>query len=256
MGINLKTEAAMLEALLSGTTTPKAGNLTYRKFNGRAYRVEEAGGESVGAVENRIGNRAVIERIVRNGSPIEPERPLVLERGDEIVVAGPSAVIVGAGAHIGPEIDGTEMLHDVAGEVLDVLVDAKGLHGRTIRDVAERVSDDAQGVFLRDLKRRGQEVPLMLETRVYLGDIMTLVGSVGDVERTASNVGQVLRHRLSRGRHRRRLAGWPGQLPGGILCDRARRRRRCTDCGPRLRMAAHPPADRRLLSAGRAANAE
>ena len=57
------------------------------------------------------------------------------------------------------------MLHDVTGEVLDVMVDAKGLHGRTIREVAERVGDDARGVFLRDLKRRGQEVPLTPETR-------------------------------------------------------------------------------------------
>jgi AspT/YidE/YbjL antiporter-like protein len=56
------------------------------------------------------------------------------------------------------------------------------------------VGDDARGVFLRDLKRRGQEVPLTLETRIYLGDIMTLVGSVGDVERAAKKVGQVLRY--------------------------------------------------------------
>jgi putative transport protein len=194
MGINLKKEAAKLEASLSGTTAPKTGNLTYRKFNARAYRVEKASGESVGAIEDRIGNRVVIERIVRKGSPIEPERPVGLERGDEVVVAGPSAVIISAGAHIGPEIDGTEVLYDVTGEVLDVLVDAKGLHGRTIREVAERVGDDARGVFLRDLKRRGQEVPLTLETRIYLGGIMTLVGSVGDVERAAAKVGQVLRY--------------------------------------------------------------
>jgi putative transport protein len=78
--------------------------------------------------------------------------------------------------------------------VLDVMVDVKGLHDRNIREVAECVGDDARGVFLRDLKRRGQEVPLTLETRVYLGDIMTLVGSVGDVERAAAKVGQVLRY--------------------------------------------------------------
>jgi AspT/YidE/YbjL antiporter-like protein len=86
------------------------------------------------------------------------------------------------------------MLHDVTGEVLDVLVGAKGLHGRTIAEVAARVGDDARGVFLRDLKRRGQEVPLTPETRIYLGDIMTLTGSIGDVERAATKVGQALRY--------------------------------------------------------------
>jgi putative transport protein len=194
MGIDLRTEAKKLEASLSGTAAPKTGNLTYRTFNARAYRVEKADQETVGTLEDRIGSRVAIERIVRKGSPLESERSVVLERGDEVVVAGPSAAIITAGTHIGPEIDGNKMLHDATGEVLDVMVDAKGLHGRTIREVAERVGDDARGVFLRDLKRRGQEVPLTLETRIYLGDIMTLIGSTGDVEHAAKKVGQVLRY--------------------------------------------------------------
>jgi putative transport protein len=194
MGVNLKEEARKLEASLSGAAGLKAGNLKYRRFNARAYRVEKADGETVGALEDRIGSRVAVERVVRKGNSIEPHRTVVLERGDDVVLAGPSAAIVTAGAHIGTEIDGTEMLHDVVGEVLDVLVDAKGLHGRTIREVAERVGEDARGVYLRDLKRRGQEVPLTPETRIYLGDIMTLVGSAGDVERAAARVGQVLRY--------------------------------------------------------------
>ncbi len=193
MGIDLGDEAKKLEATLSGGGK-KAGNLTYRKFNARAYRVEKAAGQTVGAIEDRIGSRVVIERIVRKGNAIEPQRSVVLEVGDDAVVAGPSAAIINAGTHIGPEIDGAEMLHDVTGEVLDVMVGAKGLHGRTIAEVAERVGDDARGVFLRDLKRRGQEVPLTPETRIYLGDIMTLIGSIGDVERAAARVGQALRY--------------------------------------------------------------
>jgi aspartate-alanine antiporter len=194
MGIDLKKEAAKLEASLSGGTSPKTGSLSYRKFNARAYRVEKAAGLTVGEIEDRIGSRVAIERIVRGSGQLEAERQVTLERGDEVALAGPSAAIITAGTHIGPEIDGSEILHDVTGEVLDVMVDAKGLHGRSIREVAERVGDDARGVFLRDLKRRGQEVPLTQETRVYLGDIMTLVGSVGDVERAAAKVGQVLRY--------------------------------------------------------------
>jgi aspartate-alanine antiporter len=194
MGIDLKEAARKLEAALSGADATKTDKLNLRKFNARAYRVEKASGETVGAIEDRIGSRVVIERIIRKGRPIEPDRATVLGPQDDVVVAGPSAAIITAGAHIGREIDGAELLHDVTGEVLDVMVDAKGLHGRTIREVAERVGDDARGVFLRDLKRRGQEVPLTPETRIYVGDIMTLVGSVGDVERAGARVGQVLRY--------------------------------------------------------------
>jgi len=194
MGIDLKTEAKKLEASLAGSGTSKTGNLTWRKFNARAYRVEQAAGEAVGTIEDRIGSRVVIERIIRNGQQVEPDRRAMLERGDEIALAGPSGAIISAGTHIGSEIDGHEVLHDMTGEVLDVVVDDRKLHGRSIREIAERVGDDARGVFLRDLKRRGQEVPLTLESRVYLGDVMTLVGSVGDVERAAGKIGQVLRY--------------------------------------------------------------
>lgn len=194
MGINLKAEAKKLEASLSGGAAPKAASLTYRKFNARAYRVEKASGETIRMLEDRIGHRVVVERIVRKGRALEPDPGVVLERGDEVVVAGPSAAIINAGTHIGVEIDGREMMQDVTSEILDVLVGATGLHGRTIRELAERVGNDAHGVFLRDLRRRGQEVPLTPDTRIYLGDVMTLVGAVSDVERAAARVGQPLRY--------------------------------------------------------------
>ena len=91
MGIDLKTEAKKLEASLSGATPAKSGNLTYRKFNARAYRVEKAAGETVGAIEDRIGSRVVVERIVRKGGTLAAERAVMFERGDDVVLAGPSA---------------------------------------------------------------------------------------------------------------------------------------------------------------------
>jgi aspartate-alanine antiporter len=193
MGIDLKEEASKLESSLSGAGTPN-GNLVYRRFNARAYRVTTAASQTVGTLEDRIGARVVVERIVRNGSSLEPQRGVVLETGDEIVLVGPSAAIINAAIRIGPEIDGSEVLRGVSGDVLDVLVNDKALHGRTLTEIAERVGAEARGVFLRDLKRRGQEVPLTPATRIYLGDIMTLSGSTDDIERAARKVGQVLRY--------------------------------------------------------------
>jgi putative transport protein len=51
-----------------------------------------------------------------------------------------------------------------------------------------------RGVFLRDLTRRGQEVPLTPETRIYVGDVMTPVGATHDAERAAAKVGEVPRY--------------------------------------------------------------
>ena len=194
MGVDLKNEAAMLEAELSGGKAPKGGNLGYQKFKARAYRVAVAAGQTVGAVEDRIGHRVVVERIVRGGNDVEPDRKTILEAGDEIALAGPTAALVRAGASIGPEIEGAEVLREILGDALGVLVSNNTLHGRTLSEIADQVGDAARGVFLRDLTRRGQEVPVTPETRIYLGDVMTLVGATHDVERAAAKVGEVLRY--------------------------------------------------------------
>lgn len=194
MGIDLKKEAARLEASLSHGMKPATGSLGYRKFKARVYSVTIAAGESVGAIEKCIGGRVAVERVVRNHEKIEAAASFLLERGDEVVLTGPAAALIGAAAHIGPEIDGGEVLRDMAGEVLDVLVNERKLHGRTLSEIVALVGDDAHGVFLRDLKRGGREVPLTPETRVYLGDIMTLVGTEADIKRAAAHVGHVLRY--------------------------------------------------------------
>jgi putative transport protein len=97
MGVDLKEEAAKLEATLSGGKARKAGNLGYQKFKARAYRVVAAAGQTVGAIEDRIGHRVAFGRIVRHGSDVESKRQTVLESGDEVVLAGPASALIKAG---------------------------------------------------------------------------------------------------------------------------------------------------------------
>jgi uncharacterized transporter YbjL len=54
MGVDLKQEAQKLEAALSGNAAAKPGQLLYRKFQARAYRVTAAAGRSVGDI--RLGS--------------------------------------------------------------------------------------------------------------------------------------------------------------------------------------------------------
>ena len=57
----------------------------------------------------------------------------VLEAGDDIVIAGRTAAIVAAKPVIGNEIDADEILRAIPGNVVDVLVDSRKLHGRPSR---------------------------------------------------------------------------------------------------------------------------
>jgi putative transport protein len=193
MRIDLKKEAAKLEAQLSGGIPPKTENLAYRKFQARAYRVSAGAGRTVKAIEDEVGSRAVIERIVRGGTDIQPHLNTVFEAGDNVVMAGPTAAIVAAQPVIGAEIDADEILRAIPGNVVDVLVDSRKLHGRSIKEIVGHIGDNARGVFLRALTRMGREVPLGPDTRIYVGDVMTLVGSTRNIERAAAQVGQILR---------------------------------------------------------------
>lgn len=193
MRIDLKKEAAKLEAELSGGIPPKTENLAYRKFQARAYRVSAGAGRTVEAIEGEVGSRTVIERIVRNGADIQPQLGTVLETGDDVVIAGPTAAIVAAKPVIGAEIDADEILRAIPGNVMEVLVDNRKLHGRSLKEVVGRVGDSARGVFLRALTRMGREVPLSPDTRIYVGDVMTLVGSTRNIEGAAGQVGRILR---------------------------------------------------------------
>ncbi|QOZ77086.1 transporter [Bradyrhizobium sp. CCBAU 53351] len=192
MGIDLKAEAKKLEAELAGGAPPKTENLSYRKFQARAYRVSAGAGRSIAEIEGEIGSRTVVERIVRRGADLKPQHDTLLEAGDDLVITGPTAAIVAAEPVIGDEIDAGELLRSLPGNVIEVLVESRHLHGRSLRDIVERLGDNARGVFLRALTRMGREVPLGPDTRVYIGDVMTLVGSTGNIARAAAKVGHAL----------------------------------------------------------------
>ena len=193
MGVNLKDEASKLEAELSGGAPTPPNNLLYRKFQARAYLVSAAAGSKVKDVEAEIGMRTVIERILRAGTDVEVKPDTVFQAGDEILIAGPSAAIVAIAPKIGTEIEGEHVMRSVPGDVIEVFVTARELHGRSLAYIVALLGDQTRGLFLRSLVRRGQEVPVSPLTRIYVGDIMTLVGLKQDLSRVISRIGQPFR---------------------------------------------------------------
>lgn len=263
MGVNLKEEAAKLEAALSGGADPqKKNNLLYRKFQARAYQVSKAAGQTVCGLETQIGRRTVVERILRSGQDVAPDPDTILQAGDDILMAGPSAAIVALAPMIGEEIEGEHVMRSVPGDVLEVYVTARELHGRTLAEIVDRMDDKGRGVFLRSLVRLGQDVPVMPGTRIYVGDVMTLVGLTQDLNRVVPKIGQSFRSSdrtdivfltsglaigllvgllsLTIGSVPLTLGGGGGALIAGLICGWLRSRRPT--------MGAFPPAAQQSLS--------
>jgi aspartate-alanine antiporter len=262
MGINLKEEAKKLEAALMGGAQPVPVSLIYRKFQARAYAVTHGAGRSLAQIEGMIGRRAVIEKIFRADREIELTPTTVLNAGDRVVVVGPSSAIVIADEQIGPEIEGEHLLRAIEGEVVEVLVTSRAVHGQSIADFAEQYKNEARGVFMRSLLRHGQEVPITPRTRLYVGDVATLVGTKGALAEIIPVIGQPIRAgdttdiafiaaglavgllvgllTLPVGPVMLTLGGGGGALVAGLVCGWLRSRRPTA--------GAFPPAARQALS--------
>ena len=69
---------------------------------------------------------------MRGEADVEVRPDTRLQAGDEILLAGPTVAVIDAHPIIGPEIAGERVMSSVPGEVLDVLVASREIHGRTL----------------------------------------------------------------------------------------------------------------------------
>jgi putative transport protein len=191
--VDLRAEAAKLEAELGIRRTRAGVSSAWQPFEFRAYRIEPDSrvvGKTIGDAEVMMpGARLFIHRI-RRGGEIQDARPgILLDAGDVVVVCGRREVLVETLGGRAPEVEDRELL-DIPVASYEVFVSAKAVTGRTLEDLA---TDDAvHGVFLRQLVRYGQDIPIGLKTVVERGDVMHVVGSEAAVMRAARSLGEVV----------------------------------------------------------------
>ena len=110
----------------------------------------------------------------------------VLSPGDVIAVSGPRQILVGEIEAYAPEVHDAELLN-LPATVVDVFVTSRAFSGRTLRELAEEPF--ARGVYLRKLTRQMVELPILPESEVLRGDILTLAGSVRHVNAAVAALG-------------------------------------------------------------------
>jgi len=193
LGVDLAAACKKYETKLSGQEGVE-GLSAYRRFTARSYRLENKKliGKTVAEAEKLCGeSRLTIERVHRDGRLLDARAGTVLQAGDVVAVAGRHRVLVEAGEkEFGPEVEDRELL-DVPVEAIDVVLTNRRLAGKPLRELVadEKLRQAFHGIFLRSVKRAGQELPLGAELKLDRGDRLRLVGAVRDVERVAGKIG-------------------------------------------------------------------
>ena len=189
IGVDLAAACADYERQLgAGTVGLDAGVFSaYRAFELRAYRVGAESGLTGRPVRELFpGLRVFVERVRRNEALIDADADTVLSPGDVIAMVGPRQILVEHVDPLLPEIHDAGLL-DVPATSIDVFVTNAEVSGKTLRELADR--SFARGIHLKKISRNMVEMPILPETEVLRGDILTIAGSARNVERAVKALG-------------------------------------------------------------------
>jgi len=183
----------------------------WHRWEMRAFRVQ-SNGKVVGlrAVEAEAlvpNARVFVLRLRRNGVVEEAAADTVLRENDVVAVAGTREALVNIigeraklaavasgresvvnAGNVPTEVDDPELL-SVPVEGVDAYVTSKEVDGKTLAEIA--VMPAARGVFLRKIARgaTATSIPILPNTKIYRGDILTLVGRTQDTSAAARMLG-------------------------------------------------------------------
>ena len=159
----------------------------YRAIELRAYRIDP-GSPLVGPQARQLfpGVRVYIERVRRGNSFLDAHDDTVLSAGDVIAISGPRQVLVDEVERHVPEVYDAELLN-LPATVVDVFVTNPAFSGKTLRELAEEPF--ARGVYLRKITRQMVELPILPESEILRGDILTLGGGVNHVNAAVDALG-------------------------------------------------------------------
>lgn len=191
--IDLKAEALKLEQALGITRTKPGLASAWRKFELRAYRLDEQSplpGLTVAAAESRLPeHRAFIHRIRRGERILEAGPETVLVVGDIIALSAPRHIVVELIGSRADEVEDKELL-DIPVIAADVFLISQKLAGMSLQNVSEE--SWTRGLYLRSLSRGGQELPIAPGVILQRGDLLRLVGPEPVVEKAAGNIGVIV----------------------------------------------------------------
>jgi putative transport protein len=190
--IDLPAACKDYEEKQGGTKEMGGAGSAWHRWEVRAFRVKP-GGKAVGlrAVEAEAlvpDARVFVLRVRRNGTIEDATADTVLREGDVVAIAGLREVLVSVLGANATEVEDPELLN-VPVEGVDVYVTNKAVDGKTLAEVARLPG--ARGVFLRKITRgaTATTIPILPNTQIQRGDLLTLVGRTQDTAAAAKMLG-------------------------------------------------------------------
>jgi putative transport protein len=210
--INLPAACKDYEEKSGGTKELGGAGTAWHRWELRAFRVQP-GARVIGlrAIEAEAlvpQSRVFVQRLRRNGVIEEATAETVLREGDVVAVAGAREALVNiigerakavaaagsrevlanVGGGVAIEVDDPELL-SVPVEGIDVYVTNKEVDGKTLTELA--AMPGSRGVFLRKITRGAvaTSIPILPDTKIFRGDILTLVGRTQDTSSAIKMLG-------------------------------------------------------------------
>ena len=156
----------------------------WHRWEMRAFRVQRGGrADGLRVVEAEAlcpGARVFVQRVRRDGASEEATADMVLRENDVVAVTGKRDVLVGIIGQGAQEVEDPELLN-VPVEGVDVYVTSKEVDGKTLVELAQLPA--SRGVFLRKITRGAvaTSIPILPNTKIFRGDIVTVVGRTQDI---------------------------------------------------------------------------
>jgi putative transport protein len=210
--INLPAACKDYEEKSGGRKELGGAGTAWHRWELRAFRVQP-GARVIGlrAIEAEAlvpQARVFVQRLRRNGVIEEATAETVLREGDVVAVAGgrealvniigerakavaaagSREVVANVAAGVAIEVDDPELL-SVPVEGVDVYVTNKEVDGKTLTELA--AMPGSRGVFLRKITRGAvaTSIPILPDTKIFRGDILTLVGRTQDTSAAIKMLG-------------------------------------------------------------------
>lgn len=159
----------------------------------RAYKAESDffdTPQTIDSIEKKIASldrRIFVERVRCSGVVIDNPAPSqLIAKGDEVVLSGRREYVIEDESWIGREVADAELL-SFAVEKIPVMVASKQCDGITVDGL--RALPQMKGVAIASVSRGGRQLPVLAQTRLIGGDMVTLAGLKREVDAAAKAIG-------------------------------------------------------------------